>query len=188
MELYREMTLFNKLQQINSRPKPFEFYTADELWTNEHTAKQMLIHHLNESSDISSRNRRFIEQSVKWIISYFDVTSETAIADFGCGPGWYTSRLAESGAKVTGIDFSGNSLNYAREIAREGGLPVNYIETNYLDYESDHRFDLIMMIMCDFCALSPAQRKTLLLKFKSMLKPDGSVMVDVYTMNSFDQR
>jgi hypothetical protein len=34
--------LFKDLKEINSRPKPFQFYTADELWTNEHTSKQML--------------------------------------------------------------------------------------------------------------------------------------------------
>jgi len=44
------------------------------------------------------------------------------------------------------------------------------------------------MIFCDFCALSPAQRKTLLSKFNSMLKPGGSVLLDVYSLNGFDQR
>ena len=34
--------MFKDLKEINSRPKPFQFYTADELWTNEHTSKQML--------------------------------------------------------------------------------------------------------------------------------------------------
>jgi len=29
--------MFEELKEINARPKPFEFYTADELWTNEHT-------------------------------------------------------------------------------------------------------------------------------------------------------
>jgi hypothetical protein len=34
--------MFEELKEINSRPGLFEFYTADELWTNEHTAEQML--------------------------------------------------------------------------------------------------------------------------------------------------
>ena len=38
--------MFKELKEINSRPAPFQFYTADELWTNEHTAKQMLGYHL----------------------------------------------------------------------------------------------------------------------------------------------
>ena len=44
------------------------------------------------------------------------------------------------------------------------------------------------MIMCDFSALSPSQRKSLLTKFRSLLKPGGAVLLDVYTINSFDQR
>jgi len=39
--------MFNKLKEISSRPALFEFYTADELWTNAHTANQMLQYHLN---------------------------------------------------------------------------------------------------------------------------------------------
>jgi cyclopropane fatty-acyl-phospholipid synthase-like methyltransferase len=180
--------MFQELQKINARPKPFQFYTADELWTNEHTAKHMLKYHLNETIDVSSRNRHFIERSVEWIVSHFEVDNNTEIADFGCGPGLYTTMLAERGAIVTGIDFSENSLKYAKQVAAEKGLNVNYVFTNYLDFETTHRFDLITMIMCDFCALSPEQRKIMLSKFHSMLKPDGSVLLDVYSLNSFNQR
>ncbi len=34
--------VFAQLEEINSRPEPFEFYTAADLWTDEHTSKQML--------------------------------------------------------------------------------------------------------------------------------------------------
>ena len=44
------------------------------------------------------------------------------------------------------------------------------------------------MIMCDFCALSPAQRKTMLGKFHRLLKPEGSVLLDVYSLTTFEQR
>jgi len=44
------------------------------------------------------------------------------------------------------------------------------------------------MIMCDYCALSPEQRKIMLSKFYSLLKPDGSVLLDVYSLNSYNQK
>jgi len=180
--------MFKELTKINSRPKPFEFYTAAELWTNEHTAKQMLKYHLNEDIDVSSRNKIFIEKSVNWIVSNFEVDDKTEIVDFGCGPGFYTTRLALKGAKVTGIDFSKNSIKYAKKVANKKGLDLKYVNQNYLNFETDDRFDLITMIMCDFCALSPEQRKRLLAKFHSLLKHNGSVLLDVYSLNSFDQR
>ena len=34
--------MFKELKEINSRPTPFQFYTADDLWTDEYTSKQML--------------------------------------------------------------------------------------------------------------------------------------------------
>jgi len=179
--------MFNELKEINSRPAPFQFYTADELWTNEHTAKQMLECHLNGSIDVSSRNTNFIRQSTEWIIKHFNVNKGIEIADFGCGPGLYTTKLAEQGAIVTGIDFSKNSLEYGKQVAASKGLKINYVNINYLDYESAESFDLIIMIMCDFCALSPEQRKTLLAKFYSLLKPNGAVLLDVYSLNSFNQ-
>ena len=43
------------------------------------------------------------------------------------------------------------------------------------------------MIFCDFCALSPGQRKVLLEKFKILLNPDGSLLLDVHSLNAFNQ-
>ena len=180
--------MFKELKVINSRPAPFQFYTADELWTNEHTSKQMLEYHLNEKMDAASRNKNFVERSVEWIASRFEVGQHTEIADFGCGPGLYATQMAERGAIVTGIDFSYNSLKYAKKVAAEKGLKINYVLTNYLDFETTNSFDLITMIMCDYCVLSPKQRKIMLSKFNSLLKPDGSVLLDVYSLNSFNQK
>jgi len=180
--------LFQKLKEINSRPKPFQFYTANALWTNEHTAKQMLQYHLNADIDMSSRNHAFIRQSVNWITEYFNVGAVTKIADFGCAVGLYANALAEKGAKVTGLDFSENSLNYAKQVAANKGLNVNYVHADYLELETDERFDLIIMIMCDFCALSPGQRAKLLSKFKVLLNSGGAVLLDVYSLNAFDQK
>ena len=180
--------MFEELEKINAHPEPFEFYTASDLWTDEHTSKQMLSFHLNGEIDVSSRNTAFIDKSVEWISSYFNVGAKKKIADFGCGPGLYATKLARKGAEVTGIDFSTRSIQYAREIADRERLSIQYVNQNYLEFETDERYDLILMIMCDFCALSPSQRNRILSKFHSLLKPDGFVLLDVYSMKAFDQR
>jgi SAM-dependent methyltransferase len=178
--------MYKTLKEINSRPSPFQFYTADELWTDEHTSKKMLTYHLNESLDLSSRNRDFIERSVTWIVSHFKIDSNTTIADFGCGPGLYTTLFAQTNAVVTGIDFSERSIRYAKTEAVQKGLDITYLQQNYLNFETEDRYDLITMIFCDFCALSPSQRKTLLGKFYKFLKPGGSVLIDVHSLNTFN--
>ena len=180
--------MFEQLEKINARPKPFEFYTAADLWTDEHTSQQMLQFHLNADIDLSSRNHAFIDRSAEWIISRFNVGPDTAVADFGCGPGLYTTRLAKTGADVTGIDFSQRSIDYAKITAFENNLDIFYHCQNYLDFDTDKRFDLIIMIFCDFCALSPQQRKALLKKYHTFLKPGGFLLMDVHSLNIFNQK
>lgn len=180
--------MFKELEKINTRPESFKFYTAIDLWTDEHTSEQMLMFHLNEEIDVSSRNAAFIEQSVEWIASHFKVGAGTKIADFGCGPGLYATRLAQRQAHVTGIDFSKRSIQHAQEVATREGLSIHYVNQNYLDFETDAQFHLVLMIMCDFCALSPTQRKKMLSKFHTILEPGGSVLLDVYSLAAFGQR
>jgi cyclopropane fatty-acyl-phospholipid synthase-like methyltransferase len=180
--------MFIELEKINARPEPFEFYTASDLWTDEHTSKQMLAFHLDKGIDAASRNIAFIDRSADWIASHFNIGAGTKIADFGCGPGLYTTRLAKRQADVTGIDFSKRSLQYAREVATKEGLPIHYLHQSYLDFETENRFQLILMITCDFCALSPSQRKKTLNTFYTILAPKGSVLLDVYSLRAFEQR
>lgn len=180
--------MFEELERINERPEPFQFYTAGDLWTDEHTSKQMLSFHLNKAIDVSSRNAEFINRSVEWISFEFNIGRDTKIADFGCGPGLYTTHLAKRGANVTGIDFSKRSIEYAKEVAAREQLNINYVNQNYLEFETEGRFDLVMMIMCDFCALSPTQRKGILSTFRKILNPTGSVLLDVYSLSAFEQK
>jgi len=180
------MNLFEHLKQLTRRPKPYEFYTADSLWTDEHISMKMLEFHLDETVDLASRNHAFIDLSVAWLAERFDLGPDTNVCDFGCGPGLYTVRFAKAGADVTGIDFSKRSINYAYNAAAEAGLNINYVLQNYLDFETDNKFDLITMIFCDFCALSPQQRKTLLGKFRELLKDEGAVLLDVLTLKHFE--
>jgi SAM-dependent methyltransferase len=182
------MNLFLELQEIHRRPEPFERSTASDLWTDEHTSGRMLAFHLDGAVDISSRRSEFIDRSAAWIISRFCLDAGRSVGDFGCGPGLYATRLARSGAQVTGIDFSGRSLEYARALAREEGLSIEYVHADYLQFRSDRRFDLVTLIMCDYCALAPTQRRTLLDVFRRHLKPGGAVLLDVYSLPAFEAR
>ena len=77
-------TLFSDLEWINARPNPFEFYTASELWTDEHRSAGMLAYHLNENVDISSRKMAFIDRSVDWLVSHLGIAAGVSVVDFGC--------------------------------------------------------------------------------------------------------
>jgi SAM-dependent methyltransferase len=178
--------MYKDLVEINRRPACFGHYTAAELWTDEHTSARMLAFHLDGTLDVSSRKTTFIDRSAAFIVSRFGLGRGKAVADFGCGPGLYTTRLAASGAAVTGVDFSARSIRYARELAVRQGVSVDHVHADYLEYQTERRFDLITMIMCDYCALSPDQRRLLLDKFRALLQPGGALLLDVCSLSAFE--
>lgn len=179
--------MFETLRQIHARPKPYECYTAKAMWDDEHISRQMLAFHLDGGLDLASRNRDFIDRSVQWMATRFAIGPGTRIADFGCGPGLYCKRFAERGASVTGVDFSENSIRHARQTTA-AHLDVDYVLGDYLEFSTGKRFDLITLIYCDFCPLSPAQRSRLLEKFRALLDDDGWLLFDVCSLSAFAKR
>lgn len=176
-----ESALYYHIDRACRRPKPFEHYTAADLWTDDYVSSQMLRYHLDESVDLASRNHAFIDRSVEWIVSHFNLDENSAVIDIGCGPGLYTTRFAERGINVTGVDFSKRSIDYARKTALAKKLSIEYINQDYLVLATERKFDLITMIFCDFCPLSQAQRQHLLGIFKNLLKEDGRILLDVFS-------
>lgn len=179
--------MYPQLVQVNKKPIPFEFYTTEILWNAPHISKQMLAYHLNQDADKASRNKGFIDQSICWITSHFSIGRGARICDFGCGPGLYTLALAKEGAAVTGVDFSRRSIEYAKQTAALNQVSIHYVLDNYLEFETNEKFDLVMMIMCDFCVLSPNQRVRFLKKCRSMLKEDGIFLFDGYSVNAYEK-
>ncbi|MPW29307.1 methyltransferase domain-containing protein [Agarivorans sp. B2Z047] len=178
--------MFKRIEEACAKPIVWSTYTADVLWTDSHIAKQMLAFHLNPDLNLASRTAEFIDASVDWLVSEFNLNAESKAIDFGCGPGLYTQRLKSKGVgTVVGLDFSQNSLEYAKEQAKESKLDIEYHYGNYLEYSDVRKFDLITLVMCDLCALNPDQRATLLGMFKSLLGPNGSIALDVYTTTRF---
>lgn len=180
---------YDAIREIAMRPALYSRYTAKTLWTDPFIARKMLEFHLNPGSDLASRKPAFIDQSVAWMKKRFGIVPGTRITDFGCGPGLYTSRFAQLGANVTGLDFSRNSLDYARSQAEERHLDIQYVEADYLTYDgAPESCDLICLIYCDLCPLSPAQRKSLFTTFRKMLAPQGRLFLDVWTRAYYETR
>lgn len=177
--------MFQTLKEISQRPEPFEFYTVQTLWDDPHISKQMLKYHLTPHVDIASRKHEFIQKSIAWMVEHFSIDANTRICDLGCGPGLYTQGLSAFSNHVTGVDFSRNSLNYARNEAVKTGRKIDYVQSNYLEYSPNEKFDLILMIMCDFCVLSPVQRVELLTKITTLLAPGGCFLFDGYLTGAF---
>jgi SAM-dependent methyltransferase len=167
--------MYDFVHDISLRPEPFSRYTAKQLWTKPHLSKQMLSFHLNQQTDLASRRLSEIDLVVNWIDSQVGL-SGNRLCDLGCGPGLYAERFAAFGATVTGIDFSENSIGYARKQTTQN---IAYHQADYLCDELPNGFDIITLIYTDLCVLSPQQRSLLLGKMKNMLNPGGRLIIDV---------
>ena len=53
--------MYDVLSDFAVRPEPFSRYTAKELWTRPHLARQMLNYHLSQETDLASRRIDTIE-------------------------------------------------------------------------------------------------------------------------------
>ncbi len=177
--------LFGWLKTAATRPRPFSEYTTLELWDDHHISGQMLACHLDGTSDLASRNFAFIKRSSEWMRLRFGIGSSTTILDCGCGPGLYTAEWARMGAMVTGIDASRRSVEYAIQRATQDGLTIRYVCDDYLKHSFTQRFDLVTMIYCDYCVLSPIQRRELHRRWRSVLRPGGRIIFDVHSLAYF---
>ena len=169
-----------QLAQLAARPARFAPHEAP-FWDDPHIARQMLVAHLDPSTDAASRRPESIESIVKWLVEQLDLRPGARLLDLGCGPGLYCQRFARCGLEVTGMDLSGSSLAYARVAARDEGLAIEYVHANYLTLDIVGAFDAAVMIFFDFCVLPDDGRDQLLRRVRRALKPGGVFAFDVTT-------
>lgn len=176
----------DKLHIASQKPKIYE--RGDSImWTDDHISKKLLEIHLNPELDSASRTTESIKKTVEFI-SHACKESSMSILDLGCGPGLYLEKLAELGHKCTGVDFSKNSISYARSQAKEKGLEINYLYQNYLELDFENQFDLVILIYTDLGVLLPDERDELLDKIHRALKPGGIFIFDLVNDKNIEQK
>jgi SAM-dependent methyltransferase len=168
------------LQDLQQKPAPF---TPGEprFWDDPHISQQMLAAHLDPDIDAASRRPDVIERTVAWLTSFMKLQPGDAVLDLGCGPGLYCTRFAQRGLKVTGVDYSRRSIDYATHQAQELGLAIAYRCQDYLALDDPSRYDAAFLIYGDFCVLAPESRTLLLQNIHRALKPGGWFALDVST-------
>ena len=102
--------------------------------------------------------------------------------DVGCGGGILSEGLFDLGAKVTGIDAAGPSLEVARIHAKDYGKDITYLEitAEELLATSDKKYDVV-------CCLEVLEHvpdpKALVKACISLLKPNGQLFLSTINKN-----
>ena len=104
------------------------------------------------------------------------------VLDVGCGGGILSEGLFDLGAKVTGIDAAGPSLEVARIHAKDYGKDITYLEitAEELLATSDKKYDVV-------CCLEVLEHvpdpKALVKACISLLKPNGQLFLSTINKN-----
>jgi SAM-dependent methyltransferase len=104
------------------------------------------------------------------------------ILDLGTGPGATAAALADAGHNVTAVELSPARADYARKLARishAGSLLV--LEDDFYTVKLQERFDVVCCWETFGLGTDTDQRRLLRRIEDEWLKPDGCVLMDVYS-------
>ena len=174
------------LESFAQKPIPFAQSTS-KFWDDEHISKYMLAAHLDPDFEAASRPHAVIAASAEWIAALVQDPSACSLLDLGCGPGLYAQAFSAFGFRVTGVDYSKRSIEYARSQVSATGRAIDYQYQNYLTIEYANAFDVVTLIYCDFGVLPPQDRVLLLKKIRTALKPGGLLILDGFTLNQYNE-
>lgn len=145
-------------------------------WDDPDFSRRMLAEHLDQSHDMASRRQQVIDLHVAWIHGAVLNGARSRILDLGCGPGFYTRRLAALGHTCIGLDIGPASIAYAREQDPGGEYVLGDIRT--LDYGDG--FDLVMLVFGELNAFAPDEAAQIVEKAHAALRPGGQLLLEVH--------
>jgi SAM-dependent methyltransferase len=147
----------------------------------------MLNEHLSQAHDAASRRFTTIDRQVDWIHTTQLACQPTTILDLGCGPGFYSERLARLGHTCHGIDYSPASIEYAKSIAYRDRLACTYVCQDIRRAEYPPGIGLGMLIYGEFNVFRPADAVVILDKAWQALEPSGFLLLEPHPYQAVQQ-
>lgn len=176
------MTTLTLPQLIRRNPPTTPWSEGDNIpWHEPAFSARMLQEHLSQEHDAASRRFEIVDRHVAWIHTNLLAEKTSHILDLGCGPGLYSSRLAQLGHTCVGIDYSPASIAYARQTAAEQKLACTYIQEDLRQAEFGQGYDLAMLLYGELNVFRPAHAQQILAKVAQSLTPGGRLLLEPHT-------
>jgi SAM-dependent methyltransferase len=103
----------------------------------------------------------------------------------GCGYGYDAIAAAKNNFDVTAVDFSESAINFARELALNENVNVNFIAEDFFLLDNDHSGSYeIIFDYVTYCAIDPSRRKEYADKIYELLKPDGIFAIILFPVEN----
>lgn len=122
---------------------------------------------------------RGILDSIEHAVNRLQPREHEQILDIATGTGWTARRVAEHGARVTGIDISGEELNVARSISQRMGLDIDFrlADAEELPFD-DASFDGVISTCGVMFASRPEDAAA---ELGRVCRPGGRIVLSTWT-------
>ncbi len=179
--------ILKTVHEYSRKPPLFE-PGEEKFWDDDHISIGMLQAHLSQEHEAASRKTEAIEAQVEHLAFTGILKEGDKVLDLGCGPGLYASRLCRRGLKVTGVDISRRSIEYAVAYAVENNLNIDYRLTDFFSIDFSSEYDAVMQIYGELNNFSDEKRDAFLTMVYKALKPEGLFIFDITTRERMRER
>lgn len=117
----------------------------------------------------------FVNKPDENLVGYFNdgIMNSGKVLEIGSGPGRNAIYFAEKGCHVDAIDLSEQSIQWAKERAKERGVEVNFIQNNIFKVSIEEgTYDIVYDSGC-FHHIAPHRRNNYIGLILQALKPGG---------------
>ncbi|MDA7501950.1 class I SAM-dependent methyltransferase [Chitinophagales bacterium] len=124
------------------------------------------------------RNRDHKEAAdfVANLVDYLPIAKGSEVLDLACGKGRHSIELWEHGLRVTGVDLSPASIEFAQQSAKEG-LAFRVLDMR--EAAGDNQFDAVFNLFTSFGYFDQfEENRTTLEAVHTALKPEGQLIID----------
>ncbi len=154
-------------------------------WDNPDFSRRMLREHLSQDHDMASRRMEWIDKQVAWIHEHLLGGKPSSILDLGCGPGFYSHRLAARGHRCCGIDFGPASIEYAQQHS-PAPSQCTFALGDIRHTPFGCPYDLAMILFGEFNVFAPNEAVAILHNVRASMNPEGHLILEIQTYEAVE--
>ncbi len=166
---------------LRRQPPAIWSSTSKIPWHDAAFSARMLREHLDQNHDRASRRTERIVAHVEWLQSRVLGPQSKSVLDLGCGPGFYTERLAALGHRCTGIDIAPAAIEHARREAARSASGCAYVQGDVRSAALGGPHDAALFLFGEFNAFPPVEAKSILSRIAHSLAPGGCLVLEAHT-------
>jgi len=122
------------------------------------------------------------KRELDFIIQYFDLKPGQKVLDMMCGYGRHAIGLSRKGIHVTAVDNLTAYINDIEKIVRQENLPLQYLQSDILNYATNDKFDLAICMGNSLNFFNEGDCLRLMHSVAESLGPGGKFLINSWSL------